>query len=339
MKKALFIVCGILLGYAGYMALEARFWPPDANLSQNTATGTTTVSLLFVGDIMPSRWVDKQMQREGYDFPFAETTQMTQHVDLAFANLESPITDGRTIRAGEMVFRTDPEFVPSLARAGFDVVSLANNHTPNFGQKGLQDTFTHLQSNGIRTIGAGTTTNAYAPLYENVSGLRVAFVAQNDTLPIPASYCAGDTRLGTACFNIERLKQAISEAKTNADFVVFSMHGGIEYASSSNASQETYARTAIDAGADIVIGHHPHTIQNRELYNGKWIYYSLGNYIFDQNWSRNTRLGLALIVDVGKDSHRIERMKHQIVRVDHFAQPRFSTEEESADMFAYLELP
>lgn len=296
------------------------------------------VKLLFVGDIMPSRYVAKAMYEHGYDYPFASTTDIIKDADIAFANLESPILDGRAVRAHEMRFRTDVKFTPALARAGFDIVTLANNHARDQGEKGLQETLRVLQEEHIATVGAGTTSLAYTPTYLSAKGLVIAFVAQNDRTPVPSSTCANDTTIGTACFDIQKLQHSIVEAKSHADFVVFTMHAGDEYVPEPNALQVSYAHAAIDAGADIVIGHHPHVVESRELYNGKWIYYSLGNFVFDQNWSRETSLGLMLTVNVGKTSHTVKQFKHTIVRIDN-AQPKLATEDDEMERYEILGLP
>lgn len=298
-----------------------------------------TVKLLFVGDIMPSRWVDRAMERRGYDFPFENIRPLLASHDIVFGNLESPVRDGRTVTAGEMRFRTDPEFIPALARAGFTIVSLANNHIGDEGEVGVASTTRYLADSDIHWVGAGTTSEAYAPAILETRGMRIAFVAGNDPAIVHPSYCANERRLGSACFDEKRIVEGLVAARSQADFVVFSMHAGTEYATTSDSLQRRIAHLAIDSGADIVIGHHPHVIEEREFYAGKWIYYSLGNFIFDQEWSRNTKLGLALGVELKKSDASILRFTHTIVRVDEYAQPRLASLEESADMYSFLELP
>lgn len=307
--------------------------------NSTSAPSAETVKILFVGDIMPSRWVDRAMKQNGYDFPFQRVIPLLASYDIVFGNLESPVREGRTVNPGEMRFRTDPEFIPALARAGFQIMSLANNHIGDEGTVGIASTTEYLERSSIFWVGVGTTSSAYAPTILEKDGLHVAFVAGNDPSIVHPSYCAGGKHIGSACFDKTRIAEGLSVARAQADFVVFSMHAGTEYATSSNFLQRSIARHAIDSGADIVIGHHPHVIQERELYKGKWIYYSLGNFIFDQEWSRNTKLGLALGVEIAKNNASVLRLTHTIVRVDEYAQPRLATTEEAEDMYAFLELP
>jgi poly-gamma-glutamate synthesis protein (capsule biosynthesis protein) len=307
-----------------------------ATTSSSIKTATGTISLFFAGDIMPSRFVATKMRSKGFDYPFGSTIDMIRGADLAFANLESPVTPGPIVKNGEMTFRTDPEFIPALAAAGMDIVSLANNHSPNFGELGLKDTFRFLDAAHILHVGAGTTTAAYAPVIKNVEGIRIAFVAMNDTDVVPPEYCANDTRIGTACIDESRMHEAIVAARTRADVVIFTMHTGAEYVHAPSARQQQYAHAAIDAGADLVVGHHPHVVQSAEIYKGRRIYYSLGNFIFDQNWSRDTRLGLVVIAMVDRKQKRLTGFEHKVVRIDDYARPTPATLEETKEILTRL---
>ena len=325
-QKAFYVTAliGILLLW-GARARLPESAPVSAALTSGSSTITSqekeVITLFFAGDVMPSRWVAKRMHEYGYDYPFREVRGLIQEADIAFLNLESPILPGRSIEGGETFFRTDPEFVPALKDAGVDVVSLANNHTPNFEEEGLGETFRYLEESGIAFIGAGKSARAYAPVFIEYENFVVAFVAQNDTDVIPEHYCASEERLGTACFDEKHLREAIREANSTADYVVFTMHAGDEYTTKQNERQTQFAHAAIDAGADLVIGGHPHVIQNKEEYKGKSIYYSLGNFIFDQEWSEETRTGLVLIVTIDRSSKEIVEIREIIVDIVDYAQP------------------
>lgn len=294
------------------------------------------VSLLAVGDIMLSRDVASQIKKlNDYHYPFLKTVALTQTADLAFGNLETPITPGRQIKTGEMLFRSDPEVVQGLVYAGFDILSLANNHTPNFGQKGLLDTFNYLKSAGISYVGAGENLDsALAPVIKEVKGLKFAFLAFNDFNSVPKSYFATQTQPGTAPMDLDNLKNSIAQAKTQADFVIISLHSGTEYASSSNSRQQNFARLAIDAGAALVIGHHPHVVQNLEKYHNGYIFYSLGNFIFDQMWSAETRQGLA--AEIIFNSSGLTNIKLHPIVIENYSQPRLASPEESQEILNRL---
>lgn len=297
-----------------------------------------TASMLFAGDVMPSRFVAVRMREKGYDYPFSSVKEMLSAADLAFVNLESPVTPGRTIQNGEMTFRGDPEFLPAMREAGVDVVSLANNHSPNMGADGLADTMRRLDERDIAHVGSGNAARAYAPVSYDLYGMRVAFIAQNDTDVVPPEYCAEAQSVGTACKDLARASSSIALARKFADIVVFTMHAGDEYTHEPNARQKALARAAIDAGADLVIGHHPHVVQRAEIYKGKRIYYSLGNFIFDQNWSRDTRMGLVVMAKIDRNTKKIVDFEHKVIRIDDYSRPTPATTNETAEILARLGL-
>jgi poly-gamma-glutamate synthesis protein (capsule biosynthesis protein) len=181
--------------------------------------------------------------------------------------------------------------------AGADVVSLANNHMWDYGLPALEDTLGYLATNDISAAGAGRTLEeARGPIVRTVGGTRIAYLAYTNILP--ESALATDVRAGVNLYNAIRMVADIARARTLADIVVVSFHTGTEYEVRHNADQERIYRSAIDAGADLVVGHHPHVVQDTERYKGKWIAYSLGNFVFDQNWSDATRQGMLLDVSV-----------------------------------------
>ncbi len=266
-------------------------------------------TLVAAGDIMLSRTVAAKMSAAGsYDLPFLKTADWLRSGQAAFGNLETAVTPGRAVLPGEMMFRADTATAAALKRAGFTVLSLANNHTPNFGQSGLRDTFKYLSDAGLLLAGAGKDeAAARAPALFQAGGRRFAVLAYNDSDVVPASYAASADRAGTAFMDIDRLRADLAAVRPTADVVIVSMHSGSEYTPRPNARQTAFAHAAIDAGADLVIGHHPHVVQTAEIYGGKPILYSLGNFVFDQDWSRETRDGLgARIVFDGNEVGRIE---------------------------------
>lgn len=280
------------------------------------------VSLVSVGDIMLSRVVAEKMNaKNDFNYPFLKTSDYLKTADLAFGNLETSITAGRPIHTGEMMFRADPGVENALKEADFSVLSLANNHTPNFGEKSLKDTFQYLNNVGIKYAGAGENeTEAYSPVYLEAKGLKFAFLAYNDTDVVPDSYQATKNSAGTAFMNTEKMTQAVKEAKQKADFVIVSMHSGSEYKPTANKSQTNFAHAAIDAGAELVIGHHPHVVQNVEKYHGKYIFYSLGNFVFDQMWSEETRQGL--IAKTFFNENGLIKIEFMPIVIEDYSQPK-----------------
>ncbi|OHA80877.1 MAG: hypothetical protein A2675_02170 [Candidatus Yonathbacteria bacterium RIFCSPHIGHO2_01_FULL_51_10] len=255
-----------------------------------------TASLLFVGDIMLSRGIGNIMhKREDVDYPFALITEQIRTADLAFANLESPISDRGTNMGSIYSFRADPQAVQGLKNADFDVVSTANNHAWDYGGDAYTDTLALLDSVGIGHAGGGMDhAGAHTPVIRTVNGTRFAFLGYTNL--IPRGVTTVDAHPAVAFLDIEAVKQDIAAAKQAADVVIVSYHWGEEYKTAHNAWQEDIAHQTIDAGAALVIGHHPHVVEEVEQYHGGYIAYSLGNFVFDQNFSADTHHGLMLSV-------------------------------------------
>jgi poly-gamma-glutamate synthesis protein (capsule biosynthesis protein) len=241
-------------------------------------------TLMAVGDIMLSRYVARKMKNlNDFHQPFHRVRDILAAADLVFGNLECPITPGREIGAGEMLFRADPEVVEALKAAHFSVLSLANNHTLNFGRQGLADTCSRLEQVGISFAGGGrNAAEADRAVFLERQGLRFAFLAYNAIDTTPSSFAATPDAAGTSRLELPRVVEAVRAAKAQADLVAVSVHHGSEYSLEPHPSQVQFSRAVIDAGADLVIGHHPHVMQRAEVYRHGLILYSLGNFVFDQ---------------------------------------------------------
>lgn len=254
------------------------------------------VRMVLVGDIMLSRAIGKLAANKADDtFPFVTTAEVLRSADIAFANLESPISS-RGIQSGNKYsFRADPQTVDGLVAAGFDVVSVANNHIWDYSEDAFSDTLSVLKKNGIMPVGGGEThSEAHAPKIITVGKTRVAFLAYTNL--VPAWLDEEAAAPAVARYDDDILKADITHASELADVVIVSFHWGEEYETKHNTAQERVARLAIDVGADLVVGHHPHVVQEVEEYGGGYIAYSLGNFVFDQNFSEDTARGLALFV-------------------------------------------
>jgi len=255
-------------------------------------------TLLFVGDIMLSRGVANQIKKHQDDnWPFLKISSTTQEADFTFGNLEGPISNRGEKQGSIYSFRADPEVISGLKFAGFDILSLANNHIFDWGREALEDTVTLLQDSGIETIGAGENyLEANLPAINEINNTKIAFLAYTNLYP--KSLEATENSAGISSFELEKAKNNIQELKTLklADIIIVSFHWGEEYQIRSNSKQQNIAHSLIDAGADLIVGHHSHTIQELERYNNGWIAYSLGNFVFDQNFSKETAEGLILKV-------------------------------------------
>lgn len=249
------------------------------------------VRLGFVGDILLASSVENLMRRNGFDYPYAKALPYLQAPDLLVGNLENPITTGGVpAEDKKYVFKGHPDLVPSLKEAGFDVVSLANNHTLDQGVEGLLDTIRHLDEAGIPNMGAGNNdTEAFAPVVLEANGFKVAYFGLSRVVPW-VSWKADKNVAGVAeTYDSRRAVAAIQQARVENDLIVVYAHWGEELSEVPRSIETTLAREYIDAGADLVVGAHPHVLQGIELYKGKWIAYSLGNFIFNMTKTEESR--------------------------------------------------
>jgi hypothetical protein len=254
---------------------------PD-EVSPTPAVEGNTVTLALVGDLLPAARVLELMKKNGYDYPFRMAKPLLEAADIAAGNLETPITTrGTPVEDKQYVFRGSPEAISAIKDAGFDYLSLANNHTLDYGWQGLSDTMDYLDDANLQHAGSGNDDDeAFSPAYIDSNGMTVGFVSVTRVVPEP-SWKADRAHPGVAeAYSPDRAEAAIKEAKQNADIVVVMVHWGVERSDTPVAHQTDLAHRFVDAGADIVVGSHPHVLQGFEAYKGKWIAYSLGNFVF-----------------------------------------------------------
>lgn len=245
-----------------------------------TAAYADGVVITAVGDIMLAGSGSRTLAQQGLDHAFGGTVGELRKGDILVGNLEAPITTAGVEFSGKKFrFRTRPETAEILSRIGFSVLTLANNHIMDFGAGGLSDTLRYLDRAGIRHAGAGTTlSEARREALVQVKGKRVAFLAYS--LTYPEEFFARRDRPGTAPGLDASIREDVGRMRPAADYVVVSVHWGAEGKGFPKAYQQRVARVAIDAGADLVLGHHPHVLQGVERYRGRTIFYSLGNFTF-----------------------------------------------------------
>jgi poly-gamma-glutamate synthesis protein (capsule biosynthesis protein) len=255
-----------------------------------------TSNITFLGDIMLSRTVEDKARKSGnWNWPVLNIANDIKPTELTVANLESPFSDPPKPFAHTTVFGADGKMVSGLKEAAIDIVCLANNHFGDSGQKGMSLTFKLLDDNKISYFGAGTNSiESHKPVIKEINGIKFAFLGYVTSTVTPSSYAATDSKSGLNMMDTSQMKLDVAETKKGADFVIVSMHAGTEYTPNPNNEQEEFAHAAIDAGADMIYGHHPHVVEAIEIYNGKPIFYSLGNFIFDQEWSEETKEGFIL---------------------------------------------
>jgi poly-gamma-glutamate capsule biosynthesis protein CapA/YwtB (metallophosphatase superfamily) len=251
-----------------------------------------------VGDIMLDRGVGSRIKKYRPDYPFAHVAGLLKNADLTFGNLESMISKtGKKTLGKEVTFRADIDSVAGLSFAGIDIVSLANNHAIDFGDAALIETMDILAHNRIAYIGAGANfAAAHRPARFNINTIEIAFLAYSYEFD---KVKEASESPGIAVIDAEQVKQDIISCRRWADIVIISCHWGWEYSDHPDNETREFAQAAIDSGADLLIGHHPHVIQGVEKYKKGLICYSLGNFVFDQIGSRVKR-GLILKCTLGK---------------------------------------
>ncbi len=278
-----------------------------------TAPATPSISLGFVGDIMLDRGVKKSVMNNmkgDYAKLFANT-EFLKTPDIMFANLEGPVSDQGKDKRNLYSFRMDPKSLIALKDSGIDVVSFANNHVGDYGRPAFEDTLQRLRDTGILSCGAGMNrTEAETPAIVVQNNFKVGYLCFSDVGP--ADMEATDLKSGILLASNPHFDAIIRSAAENVDALIVSFHFGIEYEPVHSGQQEALAKKAINDGAVMVVGHHPHVPQDIAYYDSKPVFYSLGNFIFDQYFSKETMGGLFITANlIGKNVSDV--ITHQIV--------------------------
>jgi poly-gamma-glutamate capsule biosynthesis protein CapA/YwtB (metallophosphatase superfamily) len=247
--------------------------------------------MLLGGDVMLSRYVGAlARQRSDPAWPLRAVAGLFSSADIAFVNLEAPFSNrGRMVESG-MVFKAEPEMIEALRVAGIDIVSTANNHARDCGRYGIEFTLDWLQKNGIESVGTAPSSDlAHAGTILERNQVGFGFLAYTYDQR-NGNHSDQDDRV--AMMNVDEMVADVKSLLWRTDVVIVSMHAGTEYQPAPNAQQRQFAHAAIDAGATVVVGHHPHVTQPVENYRKGVIFYSLGNLAFDQFQRKETQHGL-----------------------------------------------
>lgn len=310
--------------------------PMNGHATDSINYQPSTITLFFAGDIMLSRNVADKIYKAGdFSLPFKNVLEQISQSDISFANLESPFNDeGRHFVPNSLAFNADPKSVAGLTAAGFDVLATANNHSLDQGQEGLNFTYALLKAHDILPVGTGANCHEGVLITQDETKfgfLAYSYAAFNDGGPPRLD---GESRLGEKSNPLvcnwndtASVAQDIQSLKLKANFVIVSAHMGTEYQRKPDAVNVERVHQAIEAGADLFVGHHPHWIQTIEQYKGKWIFYSLGNFVFDQMWSQETREGLTVTITFEKE--KIKKIELKPVIIEDYCCPRWANEEES----------
>ena len=264
----------------------------DGAPSRRVVVRTRAVTLASVGDINLGDGPGAVMALRGFTYPWTGTAASLRAADVAFGNLECAVSLRGAPVPKEFNFRGPPAALRVMARyAGFDVLNLANNHTGDYGTAAMLDTVKHVRRFGMVPVGAGGSLAAAAtPRVVERLGLRIAFVGFSNILP--ASFFAGPGRAGTQPATPELIAAGVRAASKRADVVIATFHWGVERSPREDGRQRAFAATALSAGADAVIGAHPHVLQPIVRSGRRLVAYSLGNFVFGAASPGTTRTGI-----------------------------------------------
>lgn len=278
-------------------------------IPQVTKEKNVVFTATFVGDMMFGRNVEEVTKRKGVDYIFEYVKPYFKISDYITGNFENPVVtkEYQKFEGNNIHLSTTPNVVEGLKRANFSVLNIANNHMLDYGIGGLNDTFATFEKYGVNLVGAVKNNLMVAEnnqvtrfpyngqyLAEDVTKSAISYIDKNGlkiaTLGFTDVYVKGFTattgRSGVLPMNPELVLPLVKEASLNADLVFVHIHWGQEYDNKPSPRQKEMAKAVVDAGADVIIGHHPHVLSSVEVYKDAVIFYSLGNFIFDQGWSR-----------------------------------------------------
>jgi len=292
-------------------------------------------TLVAVGDILLGRSLGVLMEQSGnYSMPFEKIEHEISSADIAFANLEGPFCGEPPYPGEGMIFRVRPAAIAGIQHAKFAVLSVANNHFANGGDACMRFSLAHVHAAGIATAGAGETyAEAHRPAILVRHGVRFAFLGytyadRNDTPEAEHAVIAGR--------NPERVREDVRAALGHADVVIVSLHDGTEYTARVAPETEEFCHAAIDAGAALVLGHHPHVPQRIERYHDGWIFYSLGNFVFQQYTPPEVQT--ALMARVTFSGAQIERVEATPLVIEWHSTPRLASRAEGAPILSRIGL-
>ncbi len=342
---------GKIIFWAGLIALAAALvwsnWQPlllsPAANRREIARPKQPITILAVGDINLGRRTGAELSKGNLDFPFVYVNDFLRETDLTFGNLESQLRETTVFQdpLNEYRFSGPLGGAESLAQAGFDILSVANNHMWDYGQEGLQSTLNALEAQAVVPVGASAAPDGrrFEPKILESRGWKIAFFALTD-------FINGYEKVGAADYiahldDLDQLLPRIESVREKTDLVIVSFHNGAEYAAKPTVRSIETAHQLVAAGADVVIGHHPHVVQPLEEYsslsaslgaNGSadkkagerkgLIFYSLGNFAFWQPFSFWTKTGLAVKLTL----HQSHTLSYELIPIEAGWQPKVTAD-------------
>lgn len=294
------------------------------------------ISISLVGDILLDGHIRNHIHKEGYDYPWHYVREYFENDDITIGNLETSITGaGEKWPDKQFNFRSEAKNVGAMKDAGIDVVSLANNHSLDYGYEGFRDTLRYLNEGDIKVVGAGENIEqAIKEVIIDKDNMKIGILGFSRVVPDvgwwatpnrPGLVGAYDTQMPQALKAIENLKKEV-------DILIVSVHWGKELEEEPRQEEIIVAKKMIDSGADVIAGHHPHVLQGIEIYKGRPIFYSLGNFVFGTKSELTANTMIAQLDFNNKDLKAIEIIPFNIVN----SRPRSVDEEVRQEKLQYL---
>lgn len=328
-----FLLSVAICSFSLYLYGSKTFLKQEASLNLlEEATNDSTITFFAVGDIMLDRGVESMIKKEGtgdFRFPFLKIADYLKKADILFGNLESQISDkigpkAKKTGSVRVHFKANPKAIEGLVYADFDIVSVANNHALDYGREVFKDGLKRLEKAGIEYIGGGfNEEEVFSVKIQEIKGTKIGFLAYTypkfDKCYVP--WKPTENKPGVAVIEkteIKKIQRDITGAKKKVDILIISLHWGKEYSLEPTPFKVSLAKSFVEAGADLVIGHHPHVVQPLEKYKDGWIVYSLGNFVFDQT-SKETKIGGLLEVIIR--NKKIQKIKLNKTQNSDFFQP------------------
>lgn len=276
----------------------------NATSSASEYDGGKLVKGTVVGDMMLGRSITNKGSKNNYKNMFSGVSDLWKDSDYVAGNLECVLLDNASDyekNDKEIHINAETKTANVLKENGFTLVSLANNHLADFKAKGVVNTLDTLDKVGLKHVGAGRNlTEAAEYDMQEINGVKIATIAVSDI--IPKDFAARDSKAGILTTKTLKYYQAVKDASEKADLVIANIHWGVEYGMTETEAQQQLARNLINWGVDVVIGSHPHVLQPVEKYGDGIIFYSMGNFVFDQGWSR-TKDSMVLNYYVDEDGN------------------------------------
>ena len=279
---------------------------PTLRFVKNKFPIFSETTIILTGDIMLGRSVmETSLSKNNPNYPFEKVSEKLRGSDIVFANLENPIVKDCPYSSKGLKFCADPKMLGGVMSSGIDIVNIANNHIDNYGETGSIETKKYLSESGIDFVGDKNL------VIKTINGTRFGFLGFDflDKIPQESDY------------------SLMRDSKKKVDVLIVMTHWGVEYTPEPTQNQKVIAKKIIDAGTDILVGGHPHWVQSIEYIDGKPVFYSLGNFIFDQPWSEETKKGL--VIKLTYLNGKIVKTEKLPIYMKSIAQPEWQLETEN----------